>query len=399
MKTVEKKKMSRVETLMQTSLKNMRAAMTGLSLEEFVRHNITELLALERAEYLDNIGSDKGNGYYSRSLKALMGNGIMINVPRTRQNGFSPIALELFKLSQEQVSEFCLALYTKGMTTRDIEDLMQSFFGNQISHTSISKLAEEFHGVRLAWERSPLDWHYRAIFCDAIFITVRRGDSYQKEPVYIAYGVNSEEKREILALAVYPTESAESWREVLMTAKKRGLERVDVLIADGLEGMPDVVHELFPGTHFQSCVVHKMRNVLRDIRPRDKEAVATDLKHVFDNFHLEATVGAAKQKLAIFLDAWKEKYPNLHRHFKNNNLDYYFSYVHFHPDVRRLIYTTNSIENVNRFIRKGTKNKLSFESPDRLLDYVFIIIKDFETRNWSRYPVHQFGFIHSAQTQ
>lgn len=399
MQTIKKGKLSRVETLMHTSLKNMRAAMTGLSLEDFVRHNITELLALERAEYLDNISSDKGNGYYSRSLKALMGNGIMINVPRTRSSGFSPIALELFKLSQEQVNDFCLALYTKGMTTRDIEDLMQSFFGNQISHTSVSKLAEEFHSVRLLWEKSPLDRHYRAIFCDAIFITVRRGDSYQKEPVYIAYGVNSEEKREILALAVYPTESAESWREVLMTAKRRGLERVDVLIADGLEGMPDVVHELFPGAHFQSCVVHKMRNVLHDIRPREKEAVAADLKHVFDNFHLEATTTAGKQKLAIFLDAWKEKYPTLHRHFKSNNVDYFFSYVHFHPDVRRLIYTTNSIENVNRFIRKGTKNKLSFESPDRLLDYVFIIIKDFEARNWSRYPVHQFGFIHSAQTQ
>lgn len=399
MKSLQHNKPSRVETLLSTNLKTMRAALTGMSLEDFVRHNITQLLSLERAEYLDNVTGDKGNGYYSRSLKALMGNGVLINVPRTRANGFSPIALELFKLSQEQVSEFCLALYQKGMTTRDIEELMDSFFGNQISHTSVSKLAAEFHAVREAWERSPLDAHYRVIFCDALYITVRRGDSYAKEPVYIAYGVNSAQKREIIALAVYPTESAVNWREVLGQAKARGLISTDLLVADGLTGMPDVVHELFPGAHFQSCVVHIMRNVLRDVRPKDKERLAADLKAVFSNFHLEATIKEAKQKLTVFLETWRITYPHLKRHFPDTLVDYFFSYVHFHPEVRRLIYTTNSIENLNRFIRKGTKNKLSFESPERLLDYVFIIIKDFETRNWLKYPVHQFGFIHREETQ
>lgn len=399
MKTITSKQpKTRSDVFLESSVKTMRAALSDLTMEQFVVKNLETLFGLEREEYLEKATEDKGNGYYSRSFQSLMKNGIQINVPRTRESGFSPIAIQLFKMNQDQVNELILTLYKKGMTTRDISDVMTDFFGDSVSHTTVANLAEQFHGIRTAWEKSRLDTAYHAIFCDCIFITVRRGDSYEKEAVYVAYGVTELNTRELLALAISPTESTTTWKEIFSSLKKRGVTTVSLVVADGISGMEDVVMEAWRKTKLQKCVVHKMRNILNDIRPKDKAAVANDLKEVFDNFDAGATKEKALKKVEIFCDTWREKYKNIDRHFNKKTLEYYFTYIDYPPEVRRMIYTTNSIENLNKHIRKGTKNKLSFESPERLLDYVFIIIKEFEHKNWSRFPVHQFSLIHSAQT-
>lgn len=399
MKTIDlRQPKSRSEIFLESSVKNMRAALSDLTMEQFVIQNLQTLFGLEREEYLEKATRDKGNGYYSRSLQALMKNGIQINVPRTRESGFAPIALQLFKMSQDQVNELVLTLYKKGMTTRDVSDVMTDFFGDSVSHTTVANLAEQFHGIREAWEKSPLDPTYHAIFCDCIFITVRRGDSYEKEAVYVAYGVTERNTRELLALEINPTESTSTWKKIFSSLKRKGVSNVSLVIADGITGMEDVVMEAWRKTKLQKCVVHKMRNVLNDIRPKEKAEVADDLKHVFDNFDASATKLEAYKKVDSFISTWKTKYPAIGRHFDKKTLEYYFTYIDYPPSVRRMIYTTNSIENLNKHIRKGTKNKLSFESPERLLDYVFIIIKEFEHKNWSRFPVHQFSFIHSMQT-
>src|SRR3989344_107606 len=394
---------TRGEKFLESSIKNMRVALNDLSMEQFVIKNLETLFGLEREEYLEKATKDKGNGYYSRSFQSLMKNGIQINVPRTQESGFSPIAIQLFKMNQDQVNELVLTLYKKGMTTRDISDVMTDFFGDSVSHTTVShttvaNLAEQFHGIRSAWENSKLDNTYHAIFCDCIFITVRRGDSYEKEAVYIAYGVTEHNKRELLALAINPTESITTWREIFASLKKRGVQNVSLVIADGIKDMEDIVMESWKQTRLQKCVVHKMRNVLNDIRPKEKAEVAADLKNIFNNFDASSTKENAYKKVDEFINKWSEKYANIGKHFNQKTLEYYFTYIDFPPEVRRLIYTTNSIENLNKHIRKGTKNKLSFESPERLLDYVFVIIKEFENKNWSKYPVSQFSFIHSAQT-
>lgn len=396
--TSRKQAKTRSEVFLESAVKTMRAALSDMSMEQFVMQNMQTLFGLEREEYLEKATEDKGNGYYSRSLQALMKNGIMINVPRTRNSGFAPIALQLFKMNQDQVNELVLTLYKKGMTTRDISDVMTDFFGDSVSHTTVANLAEQFHGIREAWEHSTLDATYHAIFCDCIFITVRRGDSYEKEAVYIAYGVTGRNTRELLALSISPTESMTVWKELFSSLKERGVHDVALVIADGITGMEDAVMEAWRKTKLQKCVVHKMRNVLADIRPKDKAAVANDLKEVFNNFDAHATKEEAYKKVERFCATWREKYRTIDRHFNAKTLDYYFTYIEYPPEVRRMIYTTNSIENLNKHIRKGTKNKLSFESPERLLDYVFIIMKEFEHKNWSRFPVHQFSFIHSMQT-
>ena len=166
-----------------------------------------------------------------------------------------------------------------------------------------------------------------------------------------------------------------------------------MFVTDGLQGLEDEIMKIFPETDFQKCVIHKMRNILNKTSPKDKGEVANDLKKVFDNFDRYATLKKSLKKKDDFLKKWEIKYPSFKNFFKKGNIEYYFTYLKFTPSVRRMIYTTNSIKNLNRQIRKTTKNKLSFESPDRLLDYLFMIIKEFEEKNFMKYPVANYKYF------
>lgn len=377
---------------LETSLINLRESLSSWSMDEFIVSTIESLMEVERNEYLKKIGeNDKGNGFYSRAFKTMTKNCLRINVPRTRMGIFSPNSMELVKIGQEQMNELCLSLYKKGMTSRDISDLVKDLFGDKLSATKINNLSKTFNTFRTAWENSKLDSHYKVMFCDCLFITVRRDDSYSREAVYVAYGVKDDNTRELLALNVNPTESASEWGEIFDDLKNnRGIESIDLIVADGLSGLENEIHRVFPKAKFQRCVVHKMRNILNKTRPKDKTEMAEDLKEVFDNFSDNDTVDNAIEKMNIFIKKWKTKYQKIDRFFKEGKIEYYFTYIKFNPKIRRMIYTTNSIENLNRIIRKATKNKLSFEKPEYLLDYVFMVIKEFEDKNFQKYPVSNY---------
>jgi len=384
--------------ILETSLVNLRNSLSNWSLDEFIVSTIESLMTVERSEYLVRAnGRDKGNGSYTRAFKSLTKNCLAINVPRTRHGIFTPNLLELVKMGQEQMNELCLSLYRKGMTSRDISELIEEMFGDSVSATKITNLSKVFNQYRVAWQNSKLDSYYKAIFCDCIFITVRREDSYSKEAVYVVYGVKNDNRRELLTLEVVPSESATTWGELFDDLKnRREVEKVDLIVADGLSGLEDEVHRVFPEADFQKCVVHKMRNILNKTRPKEKTEVAKDLKEVFNNFSENSSLEKAEMKLKLFIEKWKSKYPNIDRFFKEGKIEYYFTYIRYHHTVRRMIYTTNSIENLNRAIRKATKNKLSFESPGTLLDYVFMVIKKFEEKNWLKYPIHNYKYFNKV---
>jgi len=381
--------------LLETNLLTLRKSLSGWSLDNFVVSTIETLMEIERNEYLGEVkGIDKGNGFYSRAFKSLSKNCLSINVPRTRTGDFTPNTLELVKIGQEEMNELCLSLYRRGMTSRDIRELAKELFGDSISPTKVSNLAKIFGQYRRAWEGLKMENHYKVVFCDCLFVTVRRGESYSNEAVYLAYGVREDYKRELLALAVSPTESSKIWGEILLDLKTRkGVQNIDLIVADGLLGLENEIAKVYPKTLFQKCAVHKMRNILNHTRPKEKEEMANDLRELFDNFSEEDTVKRALLKVNGFIQKWKQKYPNIQRYFREGNIEYYFTYIKFDKRVRRMIYTTNSIENLNRVIRKATKNKLSFESPDNLLDYVFMTIKDFEDKNFMRYPVTNYQYF------
>ena len=209
----------KINKFLLSGLQNLRSGLDGLTLENFVVNTLEVLMHLERDEYLEEIKNhhliDKGNGTYPRSFKSFSKNSLFINIPRTRYTDFKPVVLEFLKYNQEQVNELVLKLYTKGMTTRDVSEVLGDFFGEDISYAQVSNLAEKFNEVRLAWEKTSLEKHYKVIYCDAIYVCVKRETSYAKEPVHIAYGVRDDNKRELLSISINPTESASSWAEFL----------------------------------------------------------------------------------------------------------------------------------------------------------------------------------------
>jgi len=421
---------NKMEKILHSNLMNLKNCLEPISLDQFVISTLEALMIIEREDYLAKLKEtnshrqdkifDKANGHYTRSFKSLSRNSLIINVPRTRAGNFKPFVLEFLKYNQEQINDLVLTLYRKGLTTRDVSDILKDFFGEEISYSQVSNLAERFNALRLDWQSSPLEEYYKVIFCDCIYITLRRGDSYSKEAVHIAYGVRNDNKRELLSLSVNPCESVSSWGECFAQIKARGVNQVDLIVADGLKSLENEVHKHFKVAKFQKCVVHKMRNILNKTRPRDKKELADDLSKVFDNFDrytgkenifaeednnktnivLEETKTNnskknikefAFKKVECFIHKWQDRYPNISSFFTKDELEYYFTYIDFNPEVRRMIYSTNSIESLNKKIRKATKNKQSFEKEDRLLDYIFIVIKDFEYNNWMKYPVSLYN--------
>ena len=392
-------KQDKTTQLLQKSIKSLRENLDSLSMDKFVGITIETLMGIERSEYIQKLTDsklDKGNGYYSRAMTSFSKNSLAVYVPRTRTGLFSPATLELLKINREKVDEIALSLYKKGMTSNDIKEFLHEVFEENLSPSKLSNLAKTFNKFRLAWKNSKLESHYQVIFADALWVTVKRGSEYTKEAIFVAYGVRDDNRRELLVLEQNPTETAQFWGEVLQDLKtKRGVEAIDLVVADGLAGLEDEIAKVYPSanTEFQKCVVHKYRNVLRKVLPKDKSEVAEDLKEVFNNFDSHVTLKKALKKASAFLEKWKSKYPNFKNHFKAGNIEYYFTYIKFDPRVRRMIYSTNSIENLNRQIRKTTKNKLSFESPERLLDYLFMVIKEFEEKNYMLYPVTNYQYF------
>lgn len=383
-------------------LKNLRLSLTSFSLDQFVINTLEMLMILERHEYLESLKKtgvrDKGNGSYIRSFKSLTRNSMTINIPRTRYTEFKPYVVEFLKYNQEQINDLVLKLYSKGLTTRDVSDILKNFFGEEVSYSTVSNLAERFNELRLSWENSQLESYYKVIYADALYITVKRGNSYAKEPAHIIYGVREDNKRELLDLSINPIESATSWSERFAKLKQRGVMDIDLFVADGLPYLENEIHKHFPGAAFQKCVVHKMRNILNKTRAKHKAEIAEDLKHVFDNFDKDSTMKEAQNKLEFFINKWRKLYPNIAKSFAEETTEYYFTYINFPCKLRRMIYTTNSIESLNKKIRKATKNKQSFEKTDRVLDYIFVLIKEFEIQNWMKYPISAFSqWTHKTQ--
>ena len=351
--------------LLSTSIENLYKTQEEFDITEFSLKTIEILMQLERAQYLSELKTtgkkDIGNGTYPRNFSCLSDKSLLINVPRTRTGAFSPVALVLLDKSKETINRLALGLYKKGLSTRDISSILEEFYGENISHSKISQLAEEFHALRKAWESEKLDKKFRLIYCDAQYQSLRRGDSYSKEAVHLIYGLDDNNYRKLLHISVNPTESSNSWSAALTDIKNRGVEQVELVIADGVKGLEDKIEAIFPGARLQKCVTHKKRNILLKTRPKKKKEMAEDLKGLFNNFDKDDTKEKAKEKVKEFIQKWEPKYSTIKNHFAEDELDYYFTYVEYDPKIRRYIYTSNGIENLNRQVRKATKHKVTFE--------------------------------------
>ena len=378
-------RIKKIRKAIYVALKNLYEIQDNLGLDQFAIIVLESLMLLEREVYLKSFSGkkDAGNGSYLRTFRCLRTNSLQINIPRTRNGLFKPMTLEIIKRQKEEVYAFALLLYRRGLSSRDVSAIMEEFFGESISRETINNLAENFHEIRKEWEKIRLDAFYKVIYCDALYAIVKRGDSYSKEAVHIIYGVKEDTTRELLLLEVNPTEGSTNWGNYLEKLKARGVKDISLIVVDGLLNFENEAKRVFPNAALQKCVVHLQRNFMNKVRPKDKASFTVDFREVFDNFESTSTKEKALQKANIFAKKWERFYPKLVAKLLDKDyMPYYLTYIDFPAPMRRLIYTTNSIENLNRQIRKVIKTKVAFGKTDNLLDLVFMIIKDFENNNW-----------------
>jgi len=357
------------------------------AIEKIVKTVFESILKSERDEFLSGQIGNKGNGYYERMARSI-NKYFSLQVPRDRLGLFKPVFLEMIKQQESHIQDLAFKLYVKGLTTRDINDLLKEVYDKNLSPSSVSNITKEFQKQRECWQERPLDNEYYFIYIDALFIPVRR-DTVSKEAFYVVIGLKKDLKRDILGVYDIPMESSEGWREVFRDIKRRGVSNILMIIADGIQHLENVVREEFPGTKLQKCLVHKIRSILLKVRNIHKEEIAKDFKSAFKLEDRYYSIEDGRINLNDFINKWKKLYPFINNKFKADHIENYFAYLSFPYQIQRMIYTTNWNERLNKGIRKTQSVRNSFPNIDSALNLVGAYLIDFEKRVY-RYPVTSF---------
>lgn len=309
--------------------------------QKIIKDAIEKILGKELSEYIDsqkNSGKNVlRNGSTKKTVKTAYGD-INIDVPRTRVQGFEPEIIKKRAVIEEGLEKQIISMYAKGMTVRDITDHVMAMYGIELSAASVSNITDKVMEDAKDWYSRTLEKFYPIVFMDAIHYKVREEGRIVTKAAYIALGINGEGYKDILGIWIGENEGAKFWLKVCNELKNRGVEDILIVCIDGLRGFPDAIHTVFPETRIQLCIIHQIRNTLKYISYKDQKNFMYDLKKVYGAANEEI----ALENLGIMQDSWKKYAPVLDSWFdKWENLSTYFCYGY---QIRRLIYTTNTIE-------------------------------------------------------
>ena len=354
------------------------------ALKDLLGDTMEELLKAELDEHLDYEYGEKPlslntrNGTSKKTVRSSYGN-IDLNIPRDREGTFEPQSLKKYEKDISNIENQIISMYGKGMTTRDISSHIKDIYGFGISETMVSKITNKILPTIEEWQNRPLEKIYPMVFLDAIHYHVRENNIVVKKAVYIALGYNLEGFKEILGLWVGENESSKYWLLVLNQLKERGLEDILIVSTDNLPGFTQAIEAVYPKAEIQKCIIHQIRNSTKYVSYKDIKELMKDLKAVYK----APTEDLALTNLGVFEEKWSKKYPMCVSSWKNNwaELSTYFKY----PDgIRKLIYTTNAMENFNRQLRKVTKNKTIFPNDYALQKSLYLAMVDASSKWTSR---------------
>jgi transposase-like protein len=326
---------------------------------------------------------NRRNGTSPKTVQGDLG-GITIDTPRDRAGTFEPVLIPKHQRRVPGFDEKIMALYGKGMTTRDIQEIVKELYGVDVSPTLVSEITADLDAEVTAWRTRRLDAVWPIVYFDGLVVHVRGASGrVSQHTVYVALGVNLEGKKELLGLWLAETEGAKFWLSCLTDLKSRGLSDIFVACIDGLSGFAEAIHAAYPKTSVQLCLVHLVRAALRYVSTQDSQAVARDLKKIYQ----AATVLEAEQALESFVQAWDAKYPTIAKMWRAKWSDI-ITLFNFPPAIRKAIYTTNAIESVNSVIRKFTRNRKIYPSEDSALKNVYMAIREASAK-WTM-PIHHW---------
>lgn len=346
-------------------------------MESGLEAELDDELGYGRYDYRNKDTDNSRNGHSSKTLRTSYGD-VEVAVPRDRKGEFEPQLLKKNQTSVSQdIEEKILSMYAKGMTTGDIETHIQDIYGIEVSDTTISRITDKILPIAKEWQQRPLEAVYAVVFLDAIHYHVRSEGQIVKKAVYIALGINLDGKKDVLGMWVGENESAKYWTTVLNGLKNRGVEDIFIACTDNLTGFSAAIGAVFPKTEIQNCIIHQLRNSSKYVSYKDIKELMADLRSVYAAVDEPAALDA----LDAFSTKWETKYPKISRSWRENwaNLSTYFKYP---QEVRRLIYTTNSIEGFNRQLRKVTKTRSVFPTDDSLFKMLYLAMVDI-TQKWT----------------
>lgn len=326
---------------------------------------------------------NRRNGHSPKTIQGDLGE-LTIATPRDRAGTFEPQVIGKHQRRVPGFDEKILALYAKGMTTRDIQDLVRELYGVDVSPTLISEITTDLDAEVTAWRTRPLESIWPIVYFDGIVVHVRGANGrVSQHTVYVALGVNLEGHKELLGLWLGQNEGAKFWLGCLTDLKSRGLSDIFVACIDGLSGFPEAIRAAYPRTSVQLCIVHLVRAALRYVNTQDSKPVIADLKKIYQ----AATVVEAEQALDEFAQVWDVKYPTIAKMWRAKWPDI-ITLFDFPTPIRKAIYTTNAIESVNSVIRKFTRNRKIYPNEESALKIVYMAIHE-ASRRWTM-PIHHW---------
>lgn len=355
-------------------------------IQRVIRDAVEQVMNREMEEHIaeekENGRLAVRNGTSPKTLKTSYGN-IAINVPRTREAGFEPEIIKKRSVVEEGMEAQIISMYAKGMSVRDITSHLKALYGVDISAGTISNITDKINDEAKEWYSRMLERFYPVVFLDAVHFKVREDGRIVTKAAYVALGIDAEGCKDILGIWVGENEGAKFWLKVCTELKNRGVEDILIVCIDGLKGFPDAIRTVFPDTRVQICVIHQIRNTLKYVSYKDQKAFMKDLKRVYAAESEEIAMG----NLESMMENWKKYQAVLNGWLdKRENLSTYFSYG---SQIRKLIYTTNTIEGFNRQLRKVTKSKALFPNDEALKKTLYLCTQDI-VKKWSM-PYRDWG--------
>jgi len=370
-----------LRSLMKTALERMlntelevhlgrgsSAATAALAAENELAQNGTEGSAKR---------SNRKNGCSPKTIQGDLGK-LPLEVPRDRDGTFEPQLIGKYQRRLTGFDEKILALYAKGLTTRDIQDLVKELYGVDVSPTLISEITADLDAEVKAWQTRRLDAVWPIVFLDGLVVHIRGESGHVREhTMYVAIGVNFSGKKELLGLWLDETEGAKFWLSCLTDLQNRGLEDIFLVCVDGLTGFPEAIQAAYPNARVQLCIVHLVRAALKYVSDADNQEVIADLKKIYQ----AASVREAEQELQNFSAKWDDKYPTISKQWRLKWL-HITTMFDLPAPIRKAIYTTNVIESVNSVIRKFTRNRKQYPNRDSALKLIYMAIHE-ASKKWT----------------
>ena len=328
-----------------------------LAINTLLQAELTAFLDYEKYNRTGFNSGNSRNGNYSRSFKTEFGE-LNLAIPRDRNGEFSQQTLPAYRRTNDTLEETVIHLFRKGITMSEIADLIEKMYGHYYTPQTISNITQIVSEDVVAFKERSLESQYSIIFMDATHIPLKR-QTVSKEAVYIVIGIRLDGTKEVLGFSIAPTESSYVWKEILQDLKDRGLEEVLLVATDGLSGINDSIHSIYPNAQFQQCCVHISRNIAHKVRVSDRQEVCNDFKLVYQ----AASKEEAMNQISFMIDKWKKQYPRVVKLLMNPAI---LTFYNFPPSIRRTIYSTNLIEGFNKQLKKYTKRKEQFPNEESL---------------------------------